>query len=130
MLSPAELQTSQACVSVHGLETATWAQFTCGCWVQVEKVMKALHVRKLYLWPRFQAQVKADLEAQPPEVRLRVWAAPQESLQQAGKWSHCYLLCDVQTLVVPRACCASLLKACGNRFFGSGHPPPRKVFGN
>lgn len=30
--------------------------------------MKALHIRKLYLWPRFQAQVKADLEARPPEV--------------------------------------------------------------
>ncbi len=40
-----------------------------GAGVQVEKVMKALHVRKLYLWPRFQAQVKADLEARPPEVR-------------------------------------------------------------
>ncbi|GAB4818898.1 hypothetical protein N2152v2_005944 [Parachlorella kessleri] len=35
---------------------------------KVEKVMKALHVRKLYLWPRFQAQVKGDLEARPPEL--------------------------------------------------------------
>lgn len=36
-----------------------------------EKVLKALHVRRLYLWPRFQAAVKADLEAHPPEVRTR-----------------------------------------------------------
>ena len=34
----------------------------------MEKVMKALHVRRLYLWPRFQAQVRADLERRPPQV--------------------------------------------------------------
>lgn len=31
--------------------------------------MKALHVRRLYLWPRFQAQARQDLEARPPQVR-------------------------------------------------------------
>lgn len=36
--------------------------------LQVEKVMKALHVRRLYLWPRFQAQARQDLEARPPQV--------------------------------------------------------------
>ena len=41
---------------------------------QAEKIMKALYVRKLYLWPRFQAQVKADLEARPPEVCKRALA--------------------------------------------------------
>lgn len=30
--------------------------------------MKALHVRCLYLWPRFQAQARQDLEARPPQV--------------------------------------------------------------
>lgn len=30
--------------------------------------MKALHVRRLYLWPRFQAQARQDLEARPPQV--------------------------------------------------------------
>lgn len=45
--------------------------------------MKALHVRRLYLWPRFQAQARQDLEARPPQVRapgpvsvvLRGWRA-------------------------------------------------------
>ena len=35
---------------------------------QVEKVMKALFLRKLYLWPRFQAQVKDALDMLPTEV--------------------------------------------------------------
>lgn len=30
--------------------------------------MKALYVRRLYLWPRFQAQAREDLEARPPQV--------------------------------------------------------------
>ena len=30
--------------------------------VQTEKVMKALYVRKLFLWPRFQMSVKEALE--------------------------------------------------------------------
>lgn len=34
-----------------------------------EKVLKVLHVRRLYLWPRFQVQVQEDLESRPPEVR-------------------------------------------------------------
>lgn len=40
--------------------------------LQVEKVMKALYVRKLFLWPRFQATVKEALEdrvANPSDVR-------------------------------------------------------------
>ena len=32
-------------------------------------MMKALHVRRLYLWPRFQVQAREDLEAHPPQVR-------------------------------------------------------------
>lgn len=39
--------------------------------VQAEKVMKALYVRKLYLWPRFQATVRHTLEeavATPADV--------------------------------------------------------------
>ena len=39
-----------------------------GAFGRAEKAMKALHVRKLYLWPRFQAQVRADLEGRPPEL--------------------------------------------------------------
>ncbi|PSC75286.1 DNA repair endonuclease UVH1 [Micractinium conductrix] len=35
---------------------------------KVEKVMKALYVRRLYLWPRFQAQAREDLEARPPQL--------------------------------------------------------------
>jgi len=34
----------------------------------VEKVMNALRVKKLHLWPRFQVQVQTDLEARPPEL--------------------------------------------------------------
>lgn len=30
--------------------------------------MKCLHVRKLYLWPRFQVYVSQELERDPPEV--------------------------------------------------------------
>lgn len=30
--------------------------------MQTEKVMKALYVRKLFLWPRFQMSVKEALE--------------------------------------------------------------------
>eukprot|EP00887_Chlorella_sp_A99_P005233 scaffold1.g5233.t1 len=45
----------------QGAATQQWA-------TQVEKAMKALHVRKLYLWPRFHATVRADLEARPPEL--------------------------------------------------------------
>jgi len=43
--------------------------------LQVEKVMKALYVRKLFLWPRFQATVKEALEdrvANPSDVRRYV----------------------------------------------------------
>ncbi|XP_073228243.1 DNA repair endonuclease XPF-like [Porites lutea] len=41
--------------------------FTRG-FFQVEKVMKNLFVRKLYLWPRFHATVSAFLEKHKPEV--------------------------------------------------------------
>lgn len=41
--------------------------------LQVEKVMKALYVRRLYLWPRFQAQAREDLEARPPQVSRTRW---------------------------------------------------------
>ncbi|XP_022786619.1 DNA repair endonuclease XPF-like isoform X3 [Stylophora pistillata] len=41
--------------------------FTTGLF-QVEKVMKNLFVRKLYLWPRFHATVSAFLEKHKPEV--------------------------------------------------------------
>ena len=34
----------------------------------VERRLKALHVRRLYLWPRFQMQVSSELEARGPEV--------------------------------------------------------------
>ena len=36
--------------------------------LQIEKVMKALFVRKLYLWPRFEAHVKEALNDLPIEV--------------------------------------------------------------
>ena len=29
--------------------------------MQIEKVLKALYVRKLYLWPRFQADIQGNL---------------------------------------------------------------------
>ncbi|GMH40938.1 hypothetical protein BSKO_08842 [Bryopsis sp. KO-2023] len=35
---------------------------------KVEKLMKALHIRKLSLWPRFQSSVRDDLEKVPIEV--------------------------------------------------------------
>lgn len=34
----------------------------------VEKVIKALHVKVIHIWPRFQAQVQVDLEHRPPEL--------------------------------------------------------------
>lgn len=34
--------------------------------LQAEKIMKALYVRKLFLWPRFQATVRATLEDEVP----------------------------------------------------------------
>lgn len=35
---------------------------------QVEKVMKALHIRRLSLWPRFHSVIRDDLEKNPIEV--------------------------------------------------------------
>lgn len=40
-----------------------------GGFAHVEKVMRLLRVAKLFVWPRFRAEVKRDLEARPPEVR-------------------------------------------------------------
>ena len=36
--------------------------------LQIEKVLKALFVRKLYNWPRFQTQVQEQLESAPIHV--------------------------------------------------------------
>lgn len=35
---------------------------------KVEKVLKSLDIRKVHLWPRFQAAVQEELEAAPPEL--------------------------------------------------------------
>ncbi|KAL3039513.1 hypothetical protein AAZX31_01G190800 [Glycine max] len=35
---------------------------------KAERTMKCLHVRKLYLWPRFQVYVSQELERDPPET--------------------------------------------------------------
>ncbi|GAQ83327.1 Structure-specific endonuclease ERCC1-XPF [Klebsormidium nitens] len=35
---------------------------------KVERIMKSLFLKRLYLWPRFQMQVSSALEASPPEV--------------------------------------------------------------
>eukprot|EP00741_Cyanophora_paradoxa_P004567 tig00000808_g4435.t1 len=40
----------------------------CGGFSGVERVMKALYVRRLYLWPRYQLRVMEALEARQPEV--------------------------------------------------------------
>lgn len=35
---------------------------------KVERVMKALHVRRLALWPRFHQAIQAALSCHPPEL--------------------------------------------------------------
>ncbi|CAN1333849.1 DNA repair endonuclease UVH1 [Linum perenne] len=35
---------------------------------KTERIMKALYIRKLHLWPRFQVYVSEELESNPPEV--------------------------------------------------------------
>lgn len=35
---------------------------------KVDKILKALHVRRLYLYPRFHASVADELERRPPNV--------------------------------------------------------------
>ncbi|XP_023196553.1 DNA repair endonuclease XPF [Xiphophorus maculatus] len=40
----------------------------CSGFCQVERVMRNLFVKKLYLWPRFQASVNAALDRHKPEV--------------------------------------------------------------
>ncbi|KAL6779933.1 XPF1 [Auxenochlorella protothecoides x Auxenochlorella symbiontica] len=52
--------------SVRGLTDA--APALAADFNRAEKVLKALFVRRVHLWPRFQSQVRADLEAAPPEV--------------------------------------------------------------
>ena len=73
-------------------------------WGQAEKVLKALFVRKLYLWPRFEAQVKqvlersdADIEV-PPHLNV---ACPAAALPQ-----HVYpaLQCEPQLLGILPYC--------------------------
>lgn len=41
---------------------------------RVEKVMKALHVRRLHLWPRFQEHVRQCLDEHKPVVGTEEWA--------------------------------------------------------
>jgi hypothetical protein len=60
---------------MHANQLASYAcqELSCMCrdiittW-QVEKVMRALYVRRLRLWPRFQDDVQAAMDASPPEV--------------------------------------------------------------
>lgn len=60
--------------SVRGLTDA--APALAADFNRAEKVLKALFVRRVHLWPRFQSQVRADLETAPPEVRGGVtWEA-------------------------------------------------------
>ena len=49
---------------------------------QVEKVMKALFVRKLHLWPRFETSAKAVLDAGDQNIEARSCA-----LSRASIWS-------------------------------------------
>jgi hypothetical protein len=84
-------------VSVIGIPQLLLPQaYLVACaWLQVEKVMRALQVRRLHLWPRFRDEVVASLEASgvpqassgpslptfPPPSRMRVercggWAWP------------------------------------------------------
>ena len=56
--------------------------------MQTEKVMKALYVRKLFLWPRFQMSVKEALEenvATPADVGTRLPCPCMASLQEVLK---------------------------------------------
>lgn len=76
------LRAGNPLASVRGLSEA--AGTMAGDFNRAEKVLKALFLRRLHLWPRFQAQVRADLEQQPPQVRgppcpsfWRWWAAWQ-----------------------------------------------------
>lgn len=57
---------------------------------KVERIMKSLFLKRLYLWPRFQMQVSSALEASPPEVvDIRMPLSPamvaiQEAIIQVG----------------------------------------------
>lgn len=58
--------------------------------MQVEKVLKALFVRKLYLWPRFEAQVKqvleqsdADIEVVPCRAHSAIFLVHLRKMQQS-----------------------------------------------
>lgn len=52
---------------------------------RMERVLKSLFVRRLYLWPRFHVEVTAALEKAPPEVEdLRIPLSPAvQGIQQA-----------------------------------------------
>lgn len=39
--------------------------------IQVEKVMKALFIRKLHLWPRFESNAKTALDAVDKDIQVR-----------------------------------------------------------
>jgi len=41
--------------------------------MQVEKVLKALYVRKLFLWPRFHSTVREVLEAESLAAEVTFW---------------------------------------------------------
>ena len=40
-------------------------------WTQLERVMKSLFLRRLFIWPRYEAGVKSTLEGHECEVRHR-----------------------------------------------------------
>jgi hypothetical protein len=53
--------------------------------LQIEKVLKALFVRKLYNWPRFQTQVQEQLDRTPIHVSCTAFCTllHAESLRKA-----------------------------------------------
>ena len=56
-------------VQQHGFSPGESAQEHRGfVGMQIEKTMKALYVRKLFLWPRYQGAVKDSLEKHECEV--------------------------------------------------------------
>ena len=55
--------------------------------LQVEKVMRALYIKSVYLWPRFEAHVKEGLKASEEGLDLEV------SLIHAIAIATCTLFC-------------------------------------
>ena len=59
------------CMRIEGFDQPRMATYCTR--MQIEKVMKALYVRKLYLWPRFQADIQGNLpniDVSLPLIRL------------------------------------------------------------